>query len=715
MLRCFLFTVGIFLTLSFSAHTEPLMVPMITLSEADLHQGVALNTTWHFTGPDGRTFLVKAPHRWEKSYQQFLPKYGKGVYRLRLRLPAQTRKHNLRFYNELMAGTSFRLYFNDKLVGYNGLYLGSSSRISQFSVFEISRQEAEIRLEVENQTLHWSGLVRPLWLGYNDTISHKEHRRTLEFNIFFGAFFFLAVFHLVLYFFFPRDRSVLWFGLMTLSSVLYMEFFRMHNLEYLWGDISLEWNVRGLRLGLYWIVPCFFWYIHSLAPEKISRKGPLLLSGLAVLFSLSLILPGRINSPLMFLWFCLTALCTVYQLTLSWRLRHHQNIWLFNLSGLLFLLFIIHDILNILNVLTTGLIVRYGFLVFCMIQTGFVAWRAQHNHKQSEKLNRSLQDINANLENLVQERTEEIAEKNASLNELIQFKQEMVELLVHDLKTPLNVLLNLPAEARGDEALVQQASLRIKALVEHMLKVQHQEESELQLQLKTLPLAELMQQVTDVLQSWAHSKQVQLTNLIARDCQVRVDVFLFSRVIQNILDNAIKAAPTHSEIIMTHEISGETLCLCIRDQGPGIDPETLHQITDKYAHFGPQNEVLGSSGLGLYLSKQIVEAHHGTLAIESTPGTGTRVKIYLPYPTQSKPVNWNWSEQQRQQLKPCVQQLQTIDVFEISALKPLLKTLDTFSDPQITAWNHELKESIRAIDEERYQELIAQVAPHSDC
>lgn len=690
------------------AQSLRLPVPEFTLLASDLNRGVPLNTQWHFTGPDGSEYLVPVPNRWEKTYGQILPRFGQGVYRLTLQLPPEGVGQNLKFYNELIAGTTFRLYVNEKLVGYNGLYLGSSSRISQFSVFEAQQEKMHIRLEVNNQTLHWSGLVRPLWLGYNDTISHKDHRRTLEFNIFFGAFFFLALFHMVLYLFFPQDRSALWFGLMTFSSVVYMEFFRMHNLEYLLGDIPLEWNIRGLRLGLYWILPCFFWYVQSLAPDKVSPGGPWFLTGLALVFSLSLVLPGQIHSYVMLLWFMLMILGVFYQMALGWRLRHHENLWFFYLSGLIFLMFIVHDILSVMNAISTGLIVRYGFLVFCTAQTAFVAWRAQQNHKQSVQFNADLKKVNANLEQLVQQRTEEIAEKNKSLNHLMAFKQEMVEMLVHDLKTPLNVLLNLPEAEQENDASIQQASLRIKNLVEHMLDVQDQ--SELQLQLKKVSLSDLVAQVTGVMQGWANSKQVQLVNLVPRDCRVEVDVFFFSRVIQNLLDNAIKASPPHAEITLRAHEQGKAICFCIADQGAGMPPEVQERVKDKYVSLHQSSENLSSSGLGLYLCEQVVHAHRGRLEIQSQPDQGTQIFIYLPCPAQTRVLSWHWTAEQKQALAPSVQQLEAIDVFEVSALQPVFKQLETLGDPQIQAWTLALKESVKSIDESKYRSLINQVA-----
>ena len=87
-----------------------------------------------------------------------------------------------------------------------------------------------------------------------------------------------------------------------------------------------------------------------------------------------------------------------------------------------------------------------GLLLFCLVQAIFLSWRMQHNYQQALSLQNELTEVNENLDSLVSERTQEIQAKNEELHKLVRFKDEMTQMMVHDLKTPLSTLLNLPSQ-----------------------------------------------------------------------------------------------------------------------------------------------------------------------------------------------------------------------------------------------------------------------------
>jgi signal transduction histidine kinase len=101
-----------------------------------------------------------------------------------------------------------------------------------------------------------------------------------------------------------------------------------------------------------------------------------------------------------------------------------------------------------------------------------------------------------------------------------------------------------------------------------------------------------------------------------------------NQVFLNLLDNAVRAAPPGSSIYLTLSETAEGLVtLCVHDQGPGIPPENRERIFDPFFTTRPPGE---GTGLGLYLSRQIVDAHGGTLRVESIVGQGTEFIVELP-------------------------------------------------------------------------------------
>lgn len=687
----------------------------LSLNQTQLQQTCDLDTYWNFTGPDGRRFLALVPNMWETLYQRRLPVHGQGEYRLRLLLPPGLKGQSLKLYSEIVSGDTFRVYVNGKQVGHNGFYPGSSSRVGQFDAFKFEGLPLDIRFVVDNQTLQWSGLLKPIWFGLAADIDKRLYRFHLQRNLVFGAFAFMAFFHLTLYVFHRRDKSMLWFGLLCASTCLYMEFYIVHNLEYLFGDIPLAVSTRLLRLGFYGLVPCFFWYARSLSSEYVSRRFALGISWLNLLLACTLLLPGRLQNPLINLWGIHMVACVLYNLWLMRKYLHNRTIRPFVYSCLLYSATLVNDVLNAGGLLHTGYFTRYGFLAFCVAQSGFLGWRLQKHYTQSLQLRSELQTLNHHLEDLVHARTQDVQTQNEALSQLMSFKEERVEMLVHDLKAPLNVLLNLPeqgADAAG-QVSIQAASLRMKTLIESILSVSGTDQKPFDLQLSTQRLHDLVQRVSSVLQPWALSKGIQIANLVASEHWVQVDGLLFERVIQNLLDNAIKHTSFGGEIQISSAIRQNQLLLDILDAGPGMSPEQRQQALEKYQSFG-QGEIPRSSGLGLYFCQQVVQAHQGQLELLAGPQGGTLVRLRLPRQAEAAPLALAWTPAQLERLAPWVQQLAALEVYQISELRPLLQQLSALEDAQIQIWLAALARAIKEVDERNYRELIDQVTPAAD-
>jgi two-component system, OmpR family, sensor kinase len=112
------------------------------------------------------------------------------------------------------------------------------------------------------------------------------------------------------------------------------------------------------------------------------------------------------------------------------------------------------------------------------------------------------------------------------------------------------------------------------------------------------------------------------------------DVMLLRRALHNLLDNAQKYSSAPTPIMLSVERSAEGLALCVADQGIGIAVEDLPHVGAPFFRTDrSRTRRTGGVGLGLSLSRKIVEAHSGTLLVESAPDRGTRVTMRLPFAT----------------------------------------------------------------------------------
>jgi len=130
----------------------------------------------------------------------------------------------------------------------------------------------------------------------------------------------------------------------------------------------------------------------------------------------------------------------------------------------------------------------------------------------------------------------------------------------------------------------------------------------------------------------AQNKGLTLQNNLAGDWpEVIVDRRRIAFALNALYENAIKFTPPGGEIVLSGEISAEKLTLTIADNGPGIPPEELGKIFEKFYQIDPHHtgQVRGF-GLGLFYARQFIRDHGGTVNLNSTPGHGTRVTINLP-------------------------------------------------------------------------------------
>lgn len=217
-------------------------------------------------------------------------------------------------------------------------------------------------------------------------------------------------------------------------------------------------------------------------------------------------------------------------------------------------------------------------------------------------------------------------------------RNEFLSSVSHELRTPLTSIKGWTETIRdGDEKLSEETELglsiihseteRMIGLVEQLLDYTKIEESRLVLYRQELDLVSLLRQVTLQLKQSLEDKGI---TLIERYPQKSIGLFDENRLKQvflNILENAIRFSPDGGTLTIRFVQSERVAFISIIDEGPGISREHLQRITEM---FYQAHVTEGSSGLGLAISKELIEAHEGKLVIESEVGHGTTVTVLLP-------------------------------------------------------------------------------------
>lgn len=354
---------------------------------------------------------------------------------------------------------------------------------------------------------------------------------------------------------------------------------------------------------------------------------------------------------------------------------------------------------------------------------------------------KSIQKQKRNLEKIVKQRTQELLEKNDEIQEqanklrknneklleLGEFKEVLTHGIVHDLKNPLNVLLNV-SEGFVDEGkrkMIQQTSATMLNMVLNILDVQKFEETEVKLNIEKIDLNNLIEEAKTQVDFLLKEKFLILHTYIPPNIWVSIDISLMVRVLVNLLTNAIKHSPNNGriDIFVEKHLEKKEAKVSIRDEGIGIEQAQITEIFKKFKQFGRQTQSkIRSTGLGLTFSKMAVEAHGKNIEVASIPHKETIFSFTLPMSTdlptgkhnqtnkdQTLEVAWNMSSSEKQVFQDYIQDLKNKEVYEISDIQQILSQIDFTKSDNLSDWYKKMENTLYTCNSDMYLQLIEAV------
>jgi signal transduction histidine kinase len=215
--------------------------------------------------------------------------------------------------------------------------------------------------------------------------------------------------------------------------------------------------------------------------------------------------------------------------------------------------------------------------------------------------------------------------------------------VAHDLRNPLSALTTstalirrgmpstAPVQVQSRLNSIERSAQRMNHLIQDLLDLARFQAGTLVLRQEQHGAQELLQEVLDSHAVLATEKHLRLqVEPMDVDTWVRCDRDRMLQVFSNLVGNAIKFTPSGGAIVLAALAHGEGVEFSVRDTGPGISSEHLPRLFHRYFQVEPANR--NGMGLGLSIVKAIVDAHGGTLSVESAPGHGTVFRFVLPHP-----------------------------------------------------------------------------------
>jgi signal transduction histidine kinase len=237
----------------------------------------------------------------------------------------------------------------------------------------------------------------------------------------------------------------------------------------------------------------------------------------------------------------------------------------------------------------------------------------------------------------------ELQRKNQLLTQVEELKTNFLSLVTHDLKTPVariqglaEVLLRQGYERlleRDRETLrhITQSTEELNRFISSILELNRVESQRLPLKIESKDINQLIERSAEEFEQNAKAKQIRIRLELEPLFPIRIDAGLISKVMNNLIDNAIKYSLPGTCLTVESREANSWIEIAVRDQGVGMTAEEKDRLFTRF--FRAKNEKTASSGgtgLGLYLSKYFIEAHGGRVEVESTPNEGSTFRIFLP-------------------------------------------------------------------------------------
>lgn len=244
--------------------------------------------------------------------------------------------------------------------------------------------------------------------------------------------------------------------------------------------------------------------------------------------------------------------------------------------------------------------------------------------------------------NLLKSQNEQLTKLMEERSDLLQQREDFMMVVTHDLKTPLTALdrcLSLVLEGDFGEISPKQhevmttmkdSNQRMFTMVKNLLEAYRYEQSKPILNLDVLDLSSLLKKLREEFKWAAEARALNLEYVEPSNLNlVNADETAMRHVFSNLIDNALKFTPKGGAVTISTYNSGANVVIEVKDTGKGISPQDIPRLFQRFFQSESGRKQYTGTGLGLFLCRQILQAHGGEISCQSQPGAGTTFIVAL--------------------------------------------------------------------------------------
>ena len=254
---------------------------------------------------------------------------------------------------------------------------------------------------------------------------------------------------------------------------------------------------------------------------------------------------------------------------------------------------------------------------------------------------RAITDYKDNLETKVNERTIELKKAQDKLSEIIQLQNRFFTNISHEFRTPLTLILgpsNQILEETKDQKIKDEVNIiyrnakKLNMLANQLLDISRIEAGKMKLKTCEQNLVPIIKRITYSFQSFAERKRISLNFKAAQEEIIMyIDEEKIDKIISNLLSNALKFTPIEGSVNVNIYKNDNNVEISVSDNGIGIPKEQLDKIYDRFYQVDNRlSKEYEGTGVGLSLTKELVELHKGKISVESEEEVGSIFRVSLP-------------------------------------------------------------------------------------
>ena len=222
-----------------------------------------------------------------------------------------------------------------------------------------------------------------------------------------------------------------------------------------------------------------------------------------------------------------------------------------------------------------------------------------------------------------------------------ELKSTFISVVSHELKTPVALIKGYVSTLRRDDAswdreiiqdsleIIEEEADRLNEMIENLLDASRFQAGGIPLNFTDVLLSTLVERLADRFRTQVENHQIEI-DFDEQFPVVVADEERISQVLTNLIGNAIKYSPAGGVIRIAGQTRPDQVILCVSDEGPGIAPGDIPHVFDRFFRAESAAKNTKGAGLGLYLSRAVIEAHGGRIWIDPKPGEGARICFSLP-------------------------------------------------------------------------------------